>query len=161
MVEVFSCTLIVMAYFLLKTESSSYSIDDLKRDKKTSWGGVRNYQARNFIRDMKVGDVCLLYHSSCTTPALVGEARIIKAAYPDPLQFEKTSDYYDAGSSPATPRWSAVDIAFTKKYKTPITLEHLRELPALQDMRLLARGNRLSVFPVEAKHISLLKKYTG
>lgn len=150
-----------MAYFLLKTEPSTYSIDDLKRDKKTSWGGVRNYQARNVIRDMKVRDVCLLYHSSCAVPALVGEARVVRAAYADPLQFEKTSEYYDAGSPTATPRWSAADIAFTKKYQTPITLKYLKQLPALQGMRLLARGNRLSVFPVEEKHVAHIQKYTS
>lgn len=147
-----------MAYFLLKTEPSTYSIDDLKRDKKTSWGGVRNYQARNFMREMKIADTCFLYHSSCAIPAIVGEARVAKVAYADPLQFDTTSEYYDAKSAQANPRWSAVDIAFIKKYDTPLSLEQLKGVPALQDMRLLARGNRLSVFPVEARHATHVMK---
>lgn len=148
-----------MAYFLLKTEPSTYSIDDLKRDKKTSWGGVRNYQARNFMREMKIGDTCFLYHSSCAIPAIVGETRVAKVAYADPLQFDATSEYYDAKSAQANPRWSAVDIAFIKKYDTPLSLQQLKGVPTLQDMRLLARGNRLSVFPVEERHAALILKH--
>jgi len=145
-------------YFLLKTEPSAYSIDDLERDKVTSWGGVRNYQARNVLRSMKKGDMCFIYHSSCAVPAIVGEAVVAKEAYADPLQFDKKSEYYDAGSPLATPRWSAVEIRFVKKYAQPFPLEALKQMSALQDMRLLARGNRLSVFPVEKQHAAFLIK---
>ena len=138
-----------MAYFLLKTEPRAYSIDNLKRDTNTSWGGVRNYQARNVLRSMKKGDTCFVYHSSCEVPAIVGEAVVTKEAYSDPLQFEKKSEYYDEKSPSTEPRWSAVDIRFVKKYTQPLSLIEMKKIPALKAMRLLQRGNRLSVFPVE------------
>ena len=148
-----------MSHFLLKNEPLTYSIDDLKHDKKTSWGGVRNYQARNIIRDeIKVGDLCLIYHSSCEIPAVVGIGKVIKQAYADPSQFDTKSEYYDAGSSKATPRWYAFDVAFVEKFSTPISLTHMRTVPKLSDMRLLARGNRLSVFPVEKRHFEVIQK---
>lgn len=150
-----------MAYFLLKTEPNAYSIDDLKRDTKTSWGGVRNYQARNFMREMKIGDVCFIYHSSCAIPAVVGEARVVKTAYADPLQFEKASEYFDSKSLSFDPRWSSVDIAFTKKYAAALSLEQMKQLPLLQGMRLFARGNRLSVFPVEGKYAEVIRKQSS
>lgn len=150
-----------MTYFLVKTEPSTYGIDDLKRDTKTSWGGVRNYQARNVLRSMKKGDTCFVYHSSCDIPAIVGEATVTKEAYPDPLQFDKKSDYYDAKSPLAEPRWSAVEIRFVKKYSKQLSLMELKQLPALQDMRLLARGNRLSVFPVDEHHAAALQKLSA
>ena len=148
-----------MNYFLLKNEPSTYSIDDLKRDKKTSWGGVRNYQARNIIRDeIKVGDLCLIYHSSCEIPAAVGIGKVVKQAYADPSQFDIKSEYYDEGAQQATPRWYAFDVAFVEKFSKPISLTHMRTIPKLADMRLLARGNRLSVFPVEKRHFEVIQK---
>ncbi len=147
-----------MAYFLLKTEPSTYSVDDLKRDTKTSWGGVRNYQARNVLRSMKKGDTCFVYHSSCAVPAIVGEAVVATEAYPDSLQFDKKSEYYDAKSHVANPRWSAVDVQFVTKYTQHITLQNMKNIQALATMRLLQRGNRLSVFPVEAEHAVLLQR---
>ena len=112
-----------MAYFLFKTEPSGYSIDDLKYDKKTSWGGIRNYQARNILRDdIKMGDKVIIYHSSCEVPAAVGVGKVVKAGYGDPTQFDTKSHYYDKGSKTSDPRWFAVDIAFVEKFKNPISL---------------------------------------
>jgi predicted RNA-binding protein with PUA-like domain len=146
-----------MSHLLLKTEPSSYSIDDLKRDGTTSWTGVRNYQARNIIRDdMKKGDLCIIYHSSCKVPAAVGIGKIVKEAYADPLQFDQKSEYYDATSPVANPRWLCVDVAFVEKFAQPVTLTNMRTLPQLKDMRLLSRGNRLSVFPISEKHFKTI-----
>ncbi len=143
-----------MSNFLLKTEPTEYSIDDLKREKVTSWFGVRNYQARNIIRDdMKVGDVCVIYHSSCAIPSAVGIGKVVKEAYPDKTQFDKNSPYYDKGSSVENPRWMSVDIQFIEKFATPITLTQMRTVDALSDMRLLVRGNRLSVLPITLTHL--------
>ncbi len=148
-----------MFHHLLKTEPSTYSIDDLKRDGVTSWGGIRNYQARNIIRDdIKKGDLCIIYHSSCKVPAAVGIGKVVKAAYPDKTQFDPKSEYYDATSPMATPRWLCVDIAFKEKFVTPVTLTHMRTVKALASMRLLALGNRLSVFPITKHHFETLKK---
>lgn len=147
-----------MNYFLLKTEPSAYSIDDLKRDGTTFWSGVRNYQARNVIRDMKKGDLCIVYHSSCEVPAAVGVGEVVKVAYPDPLQFDKKSDYYDAKSPSAEPRWLSVDIAFKEKFSKPLSLTEMKTMSSLAGFRLLMRGNRLSVFPVDKKHFETILK---
>lgn len=140
-----------MRYWLMKSEPDAYSIDDLARDKTTNWNGVRNYQARNFMRDqMQVGDQVLYYHSNCEAPGIVGVARVSKLAYPDPSQFDQKSKYYDAKSSPDDPRWLNVDIRFVKKI-APVTLEELRKHKDLASMRILQRGNRLSITPVDPK----------
>jgi predicted RNA-binding protein with PUA-like domain len=142
-----------MSHHLLKTEPSAYSIDDLKRDKKTSWTGVRSYQARNIIRDdIKKGDLCLIYHSSCEVPAAVGIGKVVREAYPDPLQFDQKSEYYDAGSTESNPRWLAFDVAFVQRFKVFVTLAQMRSMPELREMRLLQKGNRLSIFPVSKNH---------
>ncbi len=142
-----------MSHFLLKTEPTEYSIDDLKRDKVTSWFGVRNYQARNIIRDdIKIGDLCVIYHSSCKIPAAVGLGKVVKEAYPDRTQFDPQSDYFDIGSSVTNPRWMSVDIAFVEKFTQPLSLTRMRTIDSLSDMRLLTRGNRLSILPITLKH---------
>lgn len=146
-----------MSYFLLKTEPAAFSIDDFERVGTTSWGGVRNYQARNIIRDdMKVGDKCLMYHSSCAVPAAVGVGEIVAAAYPDPLQFDQKSEYYDGGSPIISPRWCAVDVKFVEKFERIVTLAEMKKIPELTDMRLFARGNRLSVFPIDKVHYDVI-----
>lgn len=151
-----------MSHFLLKTEPTSYSIDDLKRDKKTSWGGVRNFQARNIIRDdMKKGDLCIIYHSSCEIPSAVGIAQIIKAPYADPLQFESSSDYFDATAKKENPRWFCVDIQFKEKFRNPLSLTAMRAIPKLSDMRLLSRGNRLSVISLSSEHFDRITKLSS
>ena len=140
-------------HWLMKSEPDVFSIDDLAKAKKqtTGWDGVRNYQARNLLRDeIAVGDGVLYYHSSVDPPAVVGLARVVKAGYPDPTQFNPKSDYYDPDSPPDAPRWFSVDIAFNRKLPRPVTLPELRADPALGDMVLLRRGSRLSVQPVTA-----------
>ena len=137
-----------MRYWLMKSEPSEYSIDDLKRDKQSAWFGVRNYQARNFMRDdMKVGDLVLFYHSSCPEPGIAGICKVAKAAAPDATQFDKNDSHYDPKSKPDNPLWVCVDVKFVKKLSL-ISLTALRETPALADMRILQRGNRLSITPV-------------
>ena len=143
----------LVAYWLMKSEPDAYSIDDLMRDGTQPWDGIRNYQARNMMRDeMKMEDEVLFYHSSCKIPAVVGIAKVASAPYPDPTQFDKKSKYYDAKSTEGNQRWVLVDIAFGRKLKRPITLTELKEHPALGDFRLNQRGNRLSIFPVDKKH---------
>ncbi len=147
-----------MGYFLVKTEPDAFSIDDLKRDKVTSWGGVRNYQARNIMRSMKKGDACFIYHSSCEVPAVVGMGKVERAAYPDPLQFDLKSEYFDKGSSTLDPRWSAVDIKFIKKSTNPVPLTQMKDMKELNGFRLLERGNRLSVIAVSDVHAAHILK---
>jgi predicted RNA-binding protein with PUA-like domain len=138
-------------HWLMKSEPDVFSIDDLAkaRNQTTGWDGVRNYQARNLLRDeITVGDGVLFYHSSVDPPGVVGLARVVKAAYPDPTQFDPKSDYYDKDSKRDDPRWFSVDIAFDRKLARPVTLSELRAEPVLADMVLLRRGSRLSVQPV-------------
>jgi len=140
-----------MRYWLMKSEPSVYSIDDLARDKRTAWNGVRNYQARNFMRDeMQVGDPVLFYHSNCEAPGIVGIAEVCSTAYPDASQFDRKSKYFDAGSKPAEPRWLNVDIKFVRKTRL-LSLDDMRRQKALAGMRILQRGNRLSITPVDAR----------
>ena len=136
----------------MKSEPEVFGIDDLKREKTFYWDGVRNYQARNFMRDqMKVGDLAFFYHSSCTPPGIAGIMRIAKEAYPDYFSWDKKSKYFDPTSTPDNPRWVMVDVGFVEKFKHFITLEELKQQPALSHMRVLQRGNRLSIMPVTAE----------
>ncbi|WP_239537980.1 EVE domain-containing protein [Dyella mobilis] len=135
----------------MKSEPDTFSIDDLKRKKREAWDGVRNYQARNFMRDgMRVGDGVLFYHSNCAEPGIAGLAEVASDAYPDPSQFDPKSQYFDPGSSRDNPRWMLVDVKFVKKLKRTITLDELKNHSAVAGMTLLRKGNRLSVMPVEA-----------
>jgi predicted RNA-binding protein with PUA-like domain len=140
-------------YWLLKSEPEAFSIDDLARAKNrtTRWDGVRNYQARNFLRDeIAAGDGVLFYHSNADPPAVAGTARVVRAGYPDPTQFDAGDGHHDPASPPDAPRWFAVDIAFDGKFARPVTLPELRADPVLSDMVLLRKGSRLSVQPVSA-----------
>ncbi|MFC5079031.1 EVE domain protein [Vibrio thalassae] len=138
-----------MAYWLFKTEPDEFSIDTLRVKGTACWDGIRNYQARNMIRDeMKVGDSVLIYHSSCKQIGVAGMATIIKEAYVDHFQFDIESDYYDAKSDPDNPRWLMVDIEFVEKFKRVLPLSVLKTMPELVEMPLVKRGNRLSVMPV-------------
>jgi predicted RNA-binding protein with PUA-like domain len=139
----------LMRYWLMKSEPDEFGIDDLVRDKVTPWFGVRNFQARNFMRnDMKVGDLAFFYHSSCPEPGIAGIARVSKAAYPDASQFDKKSPYYDPAVKPDDPRWYNVDVRIVRK--TPLVgLAELRRHPELAGLVTLRRGNRLSITPVE------------
>ena len=140
-------------YWLMKSEPDAFSIDDLKRKKQEAWDGVRNYQARNYMRDgMRVGDKVFFYHSNCAEPGIVGIAQVATDAYPDPSQFDPKSKYFDPGSSRDNPRWMLVDVKFVKKLKRTLTLKELQTDAALDGMVLLRKGSRLSVQPVEAAH---------
>ncbi len=151
-----------MNYWLIKSEAGCYSIDDLKKDKKTSWGGVRNYQARNFMmRDMQVGDGVLFYHSGGphkgkAEPGVYGLAKVASNAHSDETQFNKKDEHYDAKATKEKPIWYCVDMAFVKKFKVPVTLPEIRLDPAFAGMPLLARGQRLSVMPVSKKHFEYM-----
>jgi predicted RNA-binding protein with PUA-like domain len=137
-----------MHYWLMKSEPDEAGIDDLAREGTLPWTGVRNYQARNFMRDtMRIGDGVLFYHSSCAEPGIAGLAEVSSVPYPDPTQFEAASPYYDAKSDPDAPRWTLVDVRFVKK-SALIPLAALREHAELAGMRVLAKGNRLSITPV-------------
>ena len=137
----------------MKSEPDAYSIDDLARDGREPWDGIRNYQARNMMRDdMQVGDEVLFYHSSCKLPGVVGIARVVSEAYPDPTQFDPESKYYDPKSNEDDPRWCLVDVEFVRKLERTIPLTELKSAPDLDGMVLLRRGNRLSIMPVDKPH---------
>lgn len=138
-----------MKYWLMKSEPDTFSIDDLKRKGTEAWDGVRNYQARNFMRDgMKVGDKIFFYHSNTDVPGIVGIATVASPAYPDESQFNKKSKYHDEKSTREEPRWFLVDVKFERKLARNISLEELKHRDELVDMPLVRKGNRLSVMPV-------------
>jgi predicted RNA-binding protein with PUA-like domain len=139
-------------YWLFKSEPDVYGIDRLEREGRTEWSGVRNFQARNFMREMQVGELGFFYHSSTKPPGIAGIVNVIRAAYPDFTQFEKGHEYEDPTSRPERPKWWMVDVGFVRKLDALITLDELRTLPALEGMPLLRRGQRLSVQPVSEAH---------
>ncbi len=148
--------------WLMKSEPDVFSIDDLKRKRRTPWEGVRNYTARNFMRDqMQVGDPVLFYHSSTTPPGVVGLARVASAPYPDPTALDRKSPYFDAKSKREAPTWILVDVAFVEKLAAPVPLERLRDDPALQGMLVTRKGQRLSVQPVERAHFEHVARLAG
>lgn len=150
-----------MKYWLLKSEPDAYSIDDLMAQPQHTdyWDGVRNYQARNLMRnDMKTGDQGFFYHSSCAEPGIVGIVQIVREAYPDFTAFDASSNYYDPKSSPENPRWFMVDVKFLRKLKRPLPLQELKQHTALRNMKLLERGNRLSILPIAKKEWDYILK---
>jgi predicted RNA-binding protein with PUA-like domain len=147
-----------MAYWLLKSEPSVFSIDDLKQKKVWLWDGVRNYQARNFLREMKTGDQAFFYHSSCPEPGISGLMEIVKTGYPDPTQFDPEDHHYDPKSSRENPRWTAVDVKFIQKFNDILSLTNLKAMPALNEFALIKQGNRLSVMPVTAAQWNAIVK---
>jgi predicted RNA-binding protein with PUA-like domain len=149
-----------MAYWLMKSEPSEFSIDDLVKAKSQTvpWFGVRNYLARNFMRDqMKLGDDVLFYHSSCPEPGIAGLAKVSSPSYPDPTQFNKNSKYFDVKATLETPRWMLVDVQLVKKTRL-LSLADMRENPKLEEMIILQRGNRLSITPVKANEWKIIAK---
>jgi predicted RNA-binding protein with PUA-like domain len=142
----------------MKSEPGEFSIDDLVREKKTPWFGVRNYQARNFMmKEMVIGDPVFFYHSSCPAPGIAGIATVGSAAYPDSTQFDRSSSHFEPAATKDAPRWFNVDVALVRK--TPlISLATLREHPELAKMRILARGNRLSITPIEPEEWDFITK---
>ncbi|MFT4247209.1 MAG: EVE domain-containing protein [Pseudomonas sp.] len=146
-------------YWLMKSEPDAFSIDDLQRVGTEPWNGVRNYQARNFMRDgMQVGDGILFYHSNTKVPGIVGTATVASAAYPDPTQFDPESDYHDPKATGEQPRWYLVDVAFDRKLARTIALDQIKQHTETlgEGFPLVAKGNRLSVFPVTAAQWKLL-----
>ena len=143
-----------MNHWLMKAEPSVFGIDDLAHAprRRTLWDGVRNYQARNFMRDMRLGDEVFFYHSNCAEPGIAGVMRVVREAYPDPTQFDENDPHFDPRSNPDDPRWSVVDVEFVRKFDAVVALSKLREVDALKTMRILQRGNRLSVTPVSNNH---------
>ena len=146
-----------MKYWLMKSEPETYSIDDLKKNTIDHWDGVRNYQARNFMRDeMKKGDQVLFYHSNCRMPGVVGVAEVWREGHPDPTAFDKKSPYYDAKSVPQQPRWIMVEVKFKKKFAGTVSLEQMKKQKALANMKVLQKGNRLSITPVTRQEFDLI-----
>ena len=151
-------------YWLLKTEPSEFSIDDLlaSPNQTTFWFGVRNYQARNLLRDdLKLGDEALFYHSSCAEPAVMATCTVMREAYPDHTALDKTSPYFDPKSTADNPRWFMVDVKLKKQLKQPVTITQMRQLAALAELPLLRKGNRLSVQPVTKEQFEFIVKMSG
>lgn len=150
-----------MNYWLMKTEPNTFSFDDLKQcpNQTEPWDGIRNYQARNMMRDqMKIGDLAFFYHSNCKPPGIVGTVKIVKTAYPDHTAFDPKTKYYDPKSDPNNPRWLMVDVKLHQAFKRFISLEELKQDPKLKDMLILRKGNRLSITPVQKKEWDLILK---
>ena len=148
------------AYWLMKSEPSAFSIQDLQkvRDQTTCWDGVRNFQARNFMRAMNKGDQVLFYHSNADPPAVMGIAEVVKEAYPDDTAFDRKDTHYDPKSTPAKPLWDMVDIRLVRIFPRPVGLDRLRQEPGLKRMELLRRGSRLSVQPVRPEEWQIVLK---
>ncbi|MEK7201060.1 MAG: EVE domain-containing protein [Patescibacteria group bacterium] len=149
--------MVTIRYWLTKSEPETYGIEHLQKDKKTPWTGVRNYQARNFMRDeMHIGDPVLFYHSSCKVPGVYGSAKVASAPYPDPTQFDAKSPYFEPRATKANPIWYVVDIAYVSTFKVPVTLSDIRSNPKLRSMTILQPGSRLSITPVSAEHFAAI-----
>jgi predicted RNA-binding protein with PUA-like domain len=149
-----------MRYWLMKSEPADVSIDDLAKlpNQTVDWYGVRNYQARNFMRDlMRIGDGVLFYHSNCETPGIAGICEVSSLAYPDRLQFIQGHKYFDAKATQETPRWFNVDVKLVRKTRL-LSLKEMRETPALESLRILQRGNRLSITPIEPQEWALIQQ---
>jgi predicted RNA-binding protein with PUA-like domain len=150
-----------MRYWLFKTEPSAYSFEQLCKDGTTPWTGVRNFQARNNMMEMQLGDLGLFYHSSIAEPAAVGICRVVKTAYSDFTQFESTSEYFDGRAKPENPLWYMVDVAYVEKFAHAVTLARMRAEPRLVGMALLRRGQRLSVQPVMPHEWKIVLELAG
>jgi len=148
-------------YWLMKSEPDAYSIDDLKRDKVEPWDGIRNYEARNTMRDdMNVGDGILFYHSNTRPPAIVGSMKVASEPYPDPTQFDPDSKYFDEKSTETNPRWQLVDVEFVQKFDDPLPRNTLKKVPGLQDMVIFKRM-RLSITPVTEQEWNKIHELAG
>lgn len=151
-----------MKYWLIKSEPDAYSIDDLKRDGQEPWDGIRNYQARNFMRDdMSKGDRVLFYHSQVKPPAVVGVAEVASEPYPDPTAFDPDNPYFDPKSNPDDPRWILVDMAYVGHLGSPVPLPDIKSDPKLEGIMVARKGSRLSIQPVERKHFERIVKLGG
>lgn len=148
-------------HWLFKTEPETFSIADLERDGRTEWSGVRNFQARNLMREMAVGELGFFYHSSVKPPGIAGLCEVVAAAHPDSTQFDRKSPYYDRTSKPDAPKWWCVDVRFVRAFPRLIALDELRAIPALAYLPLLRRGQRLSVQPVGPHEWELILRLVG
>lgn len=149
-------------YWLMKTEPDVFSLDDLARVKRAPWEGVRNFQARNFMRDkMRRGDLILIYHSSCPVPGVAGIAEVCREAYPDSSSWDIKSPYYDPRSTPQKPVWMMVEIEFVQKFRSYVSLAQMRGHEQLKGMLVLKKGMRLSIQPVQENHFQFLQKLGG
>jgi predicted RNA-binding protein with PUA-like domain len=146
-------------YWLMKSEPIVFSFDDLKAQPGSSdhWEGVRNYQARNYMKEMRKGDLMLFYHSNCETPGVVGTAEVIREAYPDDTAFDPLSGYYDPKSKPDNPRWFMVDVKWKEAFLRMVTLSEMRSAPELSAMKLMQKGQRLSVMPVTKEEFEKIR----
>lgn len=150
-----------MHYWLMKSEPDVFSFEDLQAcpNQTEPWDGIRNYQARNFMRDaMQIGDLVLFYHSNANPPGVAGIAEVASRPYPDPTAFDETSDYYDPKSDPDKPRWVLVDVKYKAAFKRFVPLDEIKTIPACAQMRLIQRGNRLSITPVTPAEFAAIKK---
>lgn len=147
-----------MQYWLMKSEPDEFGFADLERKDREPWTGVRNYQARNFMRAAKVDDIVLFYHSNCEEPGIVGLAKVSKLAFPDPTQFDSKSEYFDSKSTRSAPRWFCIEVKFHKKFIKYVSLESLKSSRQLKSMLIMRPGNRLSVTPVTAAEFKLIQK---
>ena len=146
-----------MKYWLMKSEPDVFSIDDLKKKKKSGWDGVRNYQARNYMRDdMQLDDLVLFYHSSCEVPGVAGIAKVSKTSHPDPSQFDSQSDYFDPKATEEKPRWFMVEVEFVERFDRVVTLAELKDEKGLSEMPLVQKGSRLSINPVKASEYKII-----
>lgn len=149
-----------MKYWLMKSEPDVFSIDDLEKNKTTLWEGVRNYQARNFMmKDMQIGDEVLFYHSNAEPPGIAGVATVSKLAIPDPLQFDKKSEYYDPKATKEKPIWYCVEVKFKKKFKNMLSLNEIKSDKNLKNMIVIQKGSRLSINPVDKKDFEYILAY--
>jgi predicted RNA-binding protein with PUA-like domain len=145
----------------MKSEPDVYSIDQLARERVGTWEGVRSFQARNHMREMKLGDLAFFYHSNAKPPGVVGLMRVCKEAYPDPTQFDAESDYYDPKSPLAAPRWDRVEVEFVEKFPRPVSLDELKADPRCAELLVVRRGQRLSVMPVATRDFAYVLKRAG
>jgi predicted RNA-binding protein with PUA-like domain len=148
-------------YWLMKSEPEAFSIDTLAKMGRSPWDGVRSYQARNHMQAMALGDLALFYHSSTAERGVVGLSRVVRTAYPDHTQFDPKSQYYDKGAKPTAPRWFMVDVEFLEKFPKPLSLDAIKADKLFADMLVVRRGMRLSVQPVEQKHMRRILKLVG
>lgn len=147
-----------MNYWLLKSEASCYSIDDLARDVKVPWTGIRNYQARNFMRDeMRIGDLCFFYHSNADPSEVVGVCEVVSLPHADETALDKKDEHYDPKSTKENPIWMCVDVKFKEKFKTPISLGRIKIDPKLSGISVAQKGSRLSILPIEKKHFEYIQ----
>tara|TARA_Y100001968_G_scaffold159658_1_gene145961 strand:+ start:508 stop:978 length:471 start_codon:yes stop_codon:yes gene_type:complete len=143
-------------YWLMKSEPDAYGINDLAKEKETLWDGIRNYQARNYMREMRIGDIAFFYHSNCKPPCIVGTMKVIETRIVDPTQFELKSKYYDSKSKTNNPRWDCVRLKYICKFKNPISLEELRNKFTVDELQVVRKGNRLSILPVPSETARIL-----